>query len=58
VRMVYPVNFSIKINESFCTVQTALIFADSVSECMDKAEGVKETLPQFKKHHVHIFIDA
>jgi hypothetical protein len=56
--MVYPVNFSIKINESFCTVQTALIFADSVSECMDKAEGVKETLPQYKKHHVHIFIEA
>jgi hypothetical protein len=56
--MVYPVDFSIKINDSFCTVQTSFIFADTISECMGKAEEVKQTLPQAKKQHVHIFIEA
>lgn len=56
--MIFPVDFAIKINDSFCTVHTALIFAQSVSECQDKAEKIRKNLPQFKKHNVHIFIEA
>jgi hypothetical protein len=56
--MVYPVDFSIKINGSFCIIHTELIFATSVSECFDKAEAIRETIPQNKKHQVHIFIEA
>jgi hypothetical protein len=56
--MIFPVDFAIKINDSFCTVHTALIYAQSVSECQDKAEEIRESLPQNKKHHVHIFIEA
>lgn len=56
--MIYPVDFSIKVNDSFCTIHSELIFANSVSECQDVAENIRETLPQYKKHHVLIFIEA
>jgi hypothetical protein len=56
--MIYPVDFSIKINHSFCTIHSELIFADSVSECQEKAENIRDHLPQHRKQHVHIFIDA
>lgn len=52
----FEVDFAIKVKGSFCTVHTAFIHASSVSECQDKADELKETLPQFKDHHVHIFI--
>jgi hypothetical protein len=58
MRMVYPVDFSIKINGNFQTIHKAFIFADSVSECRDKAEDMCNDLPQNKNHHVHIFIEA
>lgn len=56
--MVYPVDFSIKVNGSFCTVHTVLIYANSVSECWNKAEGVRDMLPHNKSHQIHIFIEA
>lgn len=55
--MLFSVDFSIQINQNFCTVHTAFIHADSVSECMVEAEEIKETLSVNKKHKVHIFIE-
>ncbi|MGD6845260.1 hypothetical protein ACQCVH_22410 [Bacillus infantis] len=55
--MLFSVDFDIRINESFCTVHTAFVPAESVSECMDIAEGMKETIPANKDHYVHIFIE-
>lgn len=55
--MLFSVDFSIQINQSFCTIHTAFIHAESVSECMDVAEEIKEELPQNKQQHVHIFIE-
>lgn len=55
--MLYAVDFSIRVNESFSTIYTALIHAISVSECMGIAEEIKDTLPENKKQHVHIFIE-
>lgn len=56
--MVFEVDFAVQINNSFHTVQKAFIFADSVSECQDKAESLRDELIQSKNHHVHIFIEA
>lgn len=54
--MLFPVDFSIKINEDFYPVHTELIFANTVSECMKEAREIKKTLPQ--QDSIHIFIDA
>lgn len=56
--MLYAVDFDIKVNQRFCTVHTAFIHASSVSECMNKAEEIKESLPANKSHQVHIFIEG
>lgn len=55
--MLFEVDFSIKVNDSFCTVHKQFIFAQSVSECQEQAEEILETLPQQKSHHVYIFIE-
>jgi hypothetical protein len=56
--MLYEVDFAIKIHSCFHTVHTAFVFADSVSECQDKAEQIREDLSQHKTNQVHIFIEA
>jgi hypothetical protein len=56
--MVYSVDFTIKVQDSFCTIHTELICATSVSECMDMAEKVKEHIHQKRKQKVHYFIEA
>jgi hypothetical protein len=56
--MVFEVNFAVKINGNFQTVHKAFVFAESVSECQEKSEGIREELSLNKKHHIHIFIDA
>lgn len=56
--MLFEVDFSIKISESFSTIHTAFIHAQSVSECQGEAETIRDTLPQIKEHQVHIFIKA
>lgn len=56
--MLYEVDFSIKVNDSFCTIHKEFIFAQSVSECQDQAEIILQELPQSKNHHVRIFIEA
>lgn len=56
--MLFSVDFSIKVNGLFSTIYTALIHAISVSECMYKAERIKEEkLVEFKNQQVHIFIE-
>jgi hypothetical protein len=56
--MLYQVDFSIKVNGSFFNVHQEFIFAQSVSECQDHAEKIREELPHNQQHHVHIFIEA
>lgn len=56
--MLYEVDFSIKINGLFHSVYKGFVFANSVSECQEKAESILEELPQKDKHHIHIFIEA
>jgi hypothetical protein len=56
--MLYEVDFAIKINQCFQTVHKAFIDAESVSECQDHAEEVREQLPVNQNNHVHIFIEA
>lgn len=56
--MLYKVDFAIKIKGVFNTIQSAFIQAISVSECQDKAEEIRDTLPAYKKHHIYIFIEA
>jgi hypothetical protein len=58
VLMLFEVNFDLKINGNFQTIHTAFVFADSVSECQEKAESIRNELPQSKRQHVHIFIGA
>lgn len=56
--MIFTVDFSIKVNGLFSTIHTALIQAISVSECMYKAECMKdEKLIEFRNQQVHIFIE-
>jgi hypothetical protein len=55
--MVFEVDFSLKINGNFFEIHKALIFASSVSECQDKAEIMRNELPENKNHHIHIFIE-
>jgi hypothetical protein len=56
--MVYEVNFVIKINGNFQSVHRAIVFAESVSDCQEKSESIREELSQNKKQHIHIFIEA
>jgi len=56
VVMLFEVDFALRINGNYQTIHTAFVAADSVSECMDKAEGIRDELPQSKNQHVHIFI--
>lgn len=56
--MLFEVDFSIKVNDSFCTVHTAFIHAQSVSECQFQAESIRDSLQQYKQHQIHIFIAA
>jgi hypothetical protein len=56
--MVFEVNFAIKINGNFKSVHQAFVFAEGVSDCQEKSEGIREELPQNKKHQIHIFIEA
>lgn len=56
--MLYEVDFSIKFNDSFNTIHTAFIHAQSVSECQGEAKAIRATLPQIKEHQIHIFIKA
>lgn len=56
--MFYEVDFAIKVKGSFCTIHTAFIHAMSVSECQDKAEELRDTLPHAQKNDVRIFIGA
>lgn len=56
--MLYKVDFSIKVNDSFCTVHKVFIFAESVSECQDKAEEIRDTIPQNENNDIRIFIEA
>lgn len=55
--MLFHVDFALKINSDFQIVHKAFIFAESVSDCQDKAEVIRDQLPQNKHHHVHIFIE-
>lgn len=56
--MIFEVDFAIQINNDFQTIHKELIFAESVTECMDKAKRTKERLFQKENHKVHIFIGA
>lgn len=55
--MLFSVDFSIQVNEHFQTVHWAFIPAESVSECREVAQEIKDSLPESKDHHVHIFIE-
>lgn len=55
--MLYSVDFTIRVNETFSTILTAFIHAMSVSECMALAEDIKQDLRESKKHQIHIFIE-
>lgn len=55
--MLFSVDFSILVNETFHTVHWAFIPADSVSECREVAREMKDSIPESKNHHVHIFIE-
>ncbi|WP_170169225.1 hypothetical protein [Mesobacillus subterraneus] len=56
--MLFEVDFAVKINNCFQTVHKAFIDAESVLECHDQAEEVREQLPVNQNNHVHIFIEA
>lgn len=56
--MLYPVDFSIKLNGSFQTIHSELIYASSVSECQETAKSIRKELPQHQHYEVHIFIEA
>jgi hypothetical protein len=51
--MLFPVDFSIRVNGNFHTVHTELIFANSVSECKQLANEISKTLSQ---ENIHIFL--
>ncbi|MFE4522160.1 hypothetical protein ACFRCQ_08375 [Cytobacillus firmus] len=55
--MLFSVDFSIRVNESFQTVHWAFIPAESVTECREVAQEIKANLPESQKHQVHIFIE-
>ncbi|MBS4190353.1 hypothetical protein KHA94_09080 [Bacillus sp. FJAT-49705] len=55
--MLFTVDFSILINKNFKTIHTAFIHEETVSACMDVAEGIKSEIPENKQHHVYIFIE-
>lgn len=54
--MVYEVDFAIKVKNTFCTIRTAFIQAISVSECLAKAEEIRDSLPDAQKQDIRIFI--
>jgi hypothetical protein len=56
-KMLFEVDSSIKFNTIFQTIHTAYIFANSVSECQDKAEQIREELPLNQNQQIHIFIE-
>lgn len=56
--MLYEVDFTVRVNETFSTILTAFIHAISVSECMSIAEDMKLELPASKDSEVFIFIAA
>jgi hypothetical protein len=56
--MLFEVDFAIKVYGSFHTVHKEFVYANSVSECQDKAEQIREDLRQHKSNQVHIFIEA
>jgi hypothetical protein len=58
MKMLYEVDFSIKINGRFKSLHKELIFANSVTECRDKAKLIRDELLQNDKNQIHIFIEA
>lgn len=54
--MLFDVDFSVKSNGDFQTVHKALIFANSVTECKDLADEIKNNLKENK--NIYIFIEA
>jgi hypothetical protein len=56
--MLFEVDFAVKINGNFQTVHKEFVFAESVSDCQDKAETIRNELLVNNNHHVHIFIEA
>jgi len=57
IDMVFSVDFAIQINGDFHTVYSALIQAESVTECKSTAQQIKESLPENSKQEVLIFIE-
>lgn len=55
--MVFSVDFAIQKEGDFHIVYTALIQAESVTECKDTAQEIKEYLPENSKQEVLIFIE-
>jgi len=55
--MVFSVDFAIQITGDFHTVYSALIQAESVTECKSTAQQIKESLPENSKQEVLIFIE-
>lgn len=56
--MLYEVDFSVKVSDSFCTIHTAFVLACSVSECMAKAQEIKESLEPRHGNQIFISIEA
>jgi hypothetical protein len=56
--VLYEVDFAEKINECFYTIHNELIYAGSVSECKHQAKEIRDTLNQYQKREIHIFIEA
>jgi hypothetical protein len=56
--MVFEVNFALKFNGNFQTIHKAFVFAESVSDCQEKSESIRDELALNKNHHIHIFIEA
>ena len=56
--MLFEVDFALKINGTFQTISKDFIFAESVSECQDKAEEIRKKLRHSKNQNIYIFIEA
>ncbi|WP_165571505.1 hypothetical protein [Cytobacillus praedii] len=55
--MVFSVDFAIQIKGDFHTVYSALIQAESVTECKNTAQEIRENLLENSKQEILIFIE-
>lgn len=54
--MIYEVDFTVKIKSNFKTIFTAIVFADTITECKEEASEIAKNVLSKKYKEIKFFI--